>query len=53
MLREPVHGCAFRPRNTIGRPELCLTDRVPELAEVSPGHWVRNCPGCLATAVRG
>lgn len=49
-LREPVRGCAFRPRNTIGRPELCLRDRVPELVEVSPGHWVRNCPGCLATA---
>lgn len=49
-LREPVRGCAFRPRNTIGRPELCLTDRVPELVEAAPGHWVRNCPGCLATA---
>ncbi|MCQ2365874.1 MAG: ABC transporter ATP-binding protein [Akkermansia sp.] len=45
-LREPIHGCAFKPRNTIGRPELCLTDRVPELVEAEPGHWVRNCPGC-------
>ena len=45
-LREPIRGCAFKPRNTIGRPELCLTDRVPELVEASPGHWVRNCPGC-------
>ena len=47
-LREPIRGCAFKPRNTIGRPELCLTDRVPELVEAAPGHWVRNCPGCKA-----
>ena len=47
-LREPIRGCAFKPRNTIGHPELCLTDRVPELVEASPGHWVRNCPGCKA-----
>ena len=47
-LREPVCGCSFRPRNTLGRPELCLTDRTPELIEITPGHFVRNCPGCLA-----
>lgn len=47
-LKQPVQGCAFRPRNRIGNPELCLTNRVPELIEASPGHWVRNCPGCLA-----
>lgn len=45
-LREPIRGCAFKPRNTIGHPELCLTDHVPELVEAEPGHWVRNCPGC-------
>ncbi len=45
-LREPIRGCAFKPRNTIGHPELCLTDRVPDLVEAEPGHWVRNCPGC-------
>ena len=45
-LREPIRGCAFKPRNTIGHPELCPTDRVPELVEAEPGHWVRNCPGC-------
>ena len=45
-LREPIRGCAFKPRNTIGHPELCLTNRVPELVEAKPGHWVRNCPGC-------
>lgn len=47
-LREPVQSCSFRPRNIVGKPELCLTERVPEMAEVSPGHFVRNCPGCLA-----
>lgn len=47
-LRQAPCGCSFRPRNLIGKPELCLTDRVPELTECSPGHWVRNCPGCLS-----
>lgn len=46
-LREPVSACTFRPRNTIGDPALCLTDRIPELIESTPGHFVRNCPGCL------
>ena len=49
-LREPVRGCAFRPRNIVGKPELCLTDRIPELIETTPGHWVRNCPGCTTSA---
>ena len=48
-LREPVCGCAFRTRNIVGKAELCLTDRTPELVEITPGHWVRNCPGCLAS----
>lgn len=47
MMQEPC-GCSFRPRNTLGKPELCLTDREPELVELSPEHWVQNCPGCLA-----
>ena len=46
MMQEPC-GCSFRPRNTLGNPELCLTDREPELVEISPGHSVQNCPGCL------
>lgn len=41
-------GCAFRPRNTLGDASLCLTDRQPECIEFSPGHFVQNCPGCLA-----
>ena len=47
MMQEPC-GCSFRPRNTLGNPKLCLTDREPELVELSPEHWVQNCPGCLA-----
>jgi oligopeptide/dipeptide ABC transporter, ATP-binding protein, C-terminal domain len=47
MMQEPC-GCSFRPRNILGNPELCLTDREPELVEISPGHSVQNCPGCLA-----
>jgi len=47
MMQEPC-GCSFRPRNTLGNPVLCLTDREPELVEISPGHSVQNCPGCLA-----
>ena len=47
-MTHPPSGCTFRPRNTLGKPELCLKDREPELAEISPGHWVQNCPGCLA-----
>ncbi len=48
-LHTPVRGCSFRPRNTLGRPELCLTDSIPPLVEASPGHFVRDCPGCRAT----
>ncbi len=39
-------GCAFRIRNA-ETGHLCLTDRDPEIIEVSPGHRVQNCPGCL------
>ncbi len=42
-------GCAFRERNAIGKAELCLADQPPLLEEVEPGHFVQNCPGCLAT----
>ena len=49
-LHEPPRGCTFRPRNTLGRRELCPTDHTPELAEIRPGHLVRRCPGCLAAA---
>ncbi len=47
-LREPVQGCAFRPRNVIGNASRCLTEGTPALVEARPRHWVQNCPGCLA-----
>ena len=47
-LRKPISACSFRERNIIGKPDMCLTDRVPDMLEISPGHLVRNCPGCLS-----
>lgn len=47
-LANPPSGCAFKPRNLLGKPELCVTDHSPELSEISTGHFVQNCPGCLA-----
>jgi oligopeptide transport system ATP-binding protein len=48
-LNRPPSSCSFRPRNTLGDASKCLTDRVPQLTEISPGHFVQNCPGCLAS----
>ncbi|MEG0024388.1 MAG: ABC transporter ATP-binding protein [Akkermansia sp.] len=47
-LKEASHGCDFKVRNTLGNPDLCLTTSAPPLEEITPGHWVQNCPGCLA-----
>jgi oligopeptide transport system ATP-binding protein len=47
-VSQPIPGCAFAARNQIGDPEKCLTDERPQLTEVADGHWVQNCPGCLA-----
>lgn len=49
-LLQPLNACAFHPRNVVGNADLCLRDRAPELVEISAGHWVQNCPGCLANA---
>ena len=46
---SPRRGCSFRERNTLGRPELCPTDHVPQLVECSPDHFVRDCPGCTTS----
>jgi len=48
-LSRPPGSCSFQPRNTLGDASLCLTTEAPELSEVSPGHSVQNCPGCLAS----
>ncbi|MEN8848379.1 MAG: ABC transporter ATP-binding protein [Akkermansiaceae bacterium] len=47
-LSSVPNACSFQPRNTLGMADLCLTDRAPELAELEPGHFVQQCPGCLA-----
>ena len=47
-LSRPLPGCAFAPRNEIGDRSQCLSDRKPELVEIEDGHWVQDCPGCLA-----
>jgi oligopeptide transport system ATP-binding protein len=49
-LSLPQPGCAFKSRNQIGKPELCLTEKSPGLDEISSGHFAQNCPGCLAVA---
>jgi oligopeptide transport system ATP-binding protein len=46
-LSRPIPGCAFAPRCETETRDQCLTDRRPELIEISPGHWVQDCPGCL------
>ncbi|WP_193211239.1 ABC transporter ATP-binding protein [Luteolibacter marinus] len=48
-LANPVPGCDFRPRNTLGDAKLCLTDRHPKLVEHGARHFVQDCPGCLST----
>ena len=49
-LSNPPKGCAFQPRNLVGDAKLCVTDHAPQLAEILPGHFAQNCPGCLASA---
>ncbi len=47
-LTNPPKGCAFQPRNLLGKPDRCVTDHPPELSEITNGHFAQNCPGCLA-----
>jgi len=47
-VSQPISGCAFRPRNELGDRAKCLTDSAPQLKQVVEGHWVQDCPGCLA-----
>lgn len=47
-LREEWQGCSFRPRNIVGDASRCVTEGEIPFVEVRSGHWVRNCPGCLA-----
>ena len=47
-VSQPIAGCAFRPRNELGERTKCLTNARPELKDIGSGHWVQDCPGCLA-----
>lgn len=47
-MSNPPAGCAFSERNKIGNADLCVKDHSPLLAEIEPGHFAQNCPGCLA-----
>ena len=47
-LSGPPSSCSFAPRNTLGDASKCLTERAPELEEKASGHFVQDCPGCLA-----
>lgn len=47
-LADPPAGCSFQARNTLGDASLCLTDTAPPLEEIASGHFIQNCPGCLA-----
>lgn len=40
---NPPPGCAFAPRCPKKNSSLCET-KVPTLIELSPGHWVTDCP---------
>lgn len=51
-LRQAIDGCSFRFRNTVGDASRCLRHGEVPLVEHLPGHWVRNCPGCLASEPR-
>lgn len=49
-LSDPPPGCAFHARNTLGDASLCNVESPPPLAELAPGHYAQNCPGCLTTS---
>ncbi len=44
-LDNMPHGCRFCPRNTAASGEPLIHER-PPYVEISPGHWIENCPRC-------
>jgi oligopeptide/dipeptide ABC transporter ATP-binding protein len=44
-LRDMPPGCRFCPRNGAPPDSPTLKDR-PPYVEISPGHWIENCPRC-------
>ena len=47
---NPPSGCSFWPRSPIPHDERMKTVE-PELVEIYPGHFARNCPFCLQGTV--
>ena len=43
---DPPSGCSFWPRSPVPHDDRMKQER-PELVEVHPGHFARNCPFCL------
>jgi oligopeptide transport system ATP-binding protein len=44
---HPPEGCKFWPRSPVEHDEH-MKHTEPQLEEVLPGHWVSNCPFCVA-----
>lgn len=49
-LSKEISGCAFAPRHP-GHHVEAQGAKSPSLVEISPGHWVTNCPSCVAPEV--
>lgn len=47
-LSAGVSGCAFAPRCELPADAPEHAQKSPPLIEVSPSHWVQDCPGCLS-----
>ena len=45
-LDQMPAGCRFCPRNTAAPGEPLIHER-PPIVEITPGHWVENCPRCV------
>ena len=48
LLIDEIHGCAFQPRCPKNESCFCSSEGTPELTEISPGHWVADCPCCMS-----
>jgi oligopeptide transport system ATP-binding protein len=51
-LSNDIAGCAFAPRCENTESDPPHAEYRPNLAEVEPGHWVQDCPGCLEAVIQ-
>jgi oligopeptide transport system ATP-binding protein len=51
-LSNDIAGCAFAPRCENAESDPPHAEHRPNLAEVEPGHWVQDCPGCLEAVIQ-